>query len=493
MNSRTSMSRRGILEPFYRGALILFVALLPLVLAAQGGGQAPAPKTVPTSWADELLAKEGYVQPPPELAAAVLAPRWQNINLSSASPDKKWFLNQIGDGPVVMKTFSKPFDELGGVFIDFKGNRARSLTIGNNVGIQIISAADGSKKPIQIPPGARVSNPIWSPDSKSIAYLVHGEDATHIWIADVATLKSRQLTKTPLLATLSTTLEFTEDGTQIATILVPEGRGAKPVHPAAPTGPEVKTALDSDKNRLRTFPSLMTTPYDFQLLEFHATGQLALINVQTGTVKTMGKPAMIRSIDVSPDGKYMRVTRMTKPFSYIVPVSNFGSIEEAWDATGTSLAKLNERPLNLGAAPDDPTATPPAQTPGGGRGAGADQQGKREMAWRADGQGLTYLEQEPAPAGAAGSGGTTGRGGTGRGRGSARRSCSWRRSPGRGGQQGPPRKDRVMQWLPPFDDNSTKMIFENNTRMPTIASRPTCRSSSSGRQAARTPPTSRST
>jgi len=47
----------------------------------------------------------------------------------------------IGDGPVLMKTFSKPFDELGGVFIDFKANRARSLTINNNVGIQIISAA----------------------------------------------------------------------------------------------------------------------------------------------------------------------------------------------------------------------------------------------------------------------------------------------------------------------------------------------------------------
>lgn len=60
-----------------------------------------------------------------------------NVTLSSISPDKKWFVDEIGDGPVVMKTFSKPFHELGGVFIDHKANRTRVLTIRNNVGIQL--------------------------------------------------------------------------------------------------------------------------------------------------------------------------------------------------------------------------------------------------------------------------------------------------------------------------------------------------------------------
>ena len=125
----------------------------------------------------------------------VLAPRHLNVTLANLSPDKKWFLDEIGDGPVVMKTFSKPFHELGGVFVDYRANRARALTVRNNVGIQIISAADGSKKAIQIPAGARVSNAVWSPDSASVAYLAHTDDATHIWIADLATGKSRQLTK----------------------------------------------------------------------------------------------------------------------------------------------------------------------------------------------------------------------------------------------------------------------------------------------------------
>src|SRR3954467_13442546 len=181
-----------------------------------------------------------------------------------------------------MKTFSKPFHELGGLFIDYKANRARPLTVRNNIGIQLISATDGTKKMVQLPAGARVSNATWSPDGKSVAFYVHGEDATHIWIADAATGASHQVTKTPVLATLVTSFDFSKDGKQIATVLgplvisldfskdgkqiatvqVPESRAAMPQPPTAPTGPSVKLAMETDQNRLRRFPSRSSTPYD---------------------------------------------------------------------------------------------------------------------------------------------------------------------------------------------------------------------------------------
>ena len=143
----------------------------------------------------------------------------------------------------------------------------------------------------------------------------------------------------------------------------------------------------------------MTTPYQKTLLEWHATGQVALIDVATRTVKKVGPPAMVRSIDASPDGKYVRVTRMVKPFSYDVPVGNFGSIEEIWDAAdGKVLVKLNDRQINMGVQDDQPPVdpqAPPAAAGGGGRAGNQNQTGRRELAWRHDGQGLTYLEQEP--------------------------------------------------------------------------------------------------
>ena len=215
-----------------RLAPALVLALCQLSLFAQGPAQNK------TSWADEIIKQETYATPPREVADAVLAPRHLNVTLSNASPDKKWFLDEIGDGPVIMKTFSKPFHELGGLFIDYKGNRARTLTIRNNVGIQVISAADGSKKTIQVPAGLRVSNAAWSPDGSTIAYFGHAEDGTHIYVADVATGKSRQLTKTPVLATLVTNFEFTDKGKQIAAVIVPDGEARRLRQESPPHLPE---------------------------------------------------------------------------------------------------------------------------------------------------------------------------------------------------------------------------------------------------------------
>ena len=445
---------RAVSRRLFRVAPALLVVLTQWPLVAR---QAPERATAPSTWADDVLKTEKYVTPPQELADAVLIPRYLNISLTNASPDKKWFVDEIGDGPVLMQTFSKPFHELGGVFIDFKANRARALTTRNNIGIQIVSASDGSRKSLQIPAGARVSNATWSPDSKGVAYFVHTDDATQIWMADVATAQSRQITKTPVLATLMSTFEFTSDGKQIAALVVPDGRAPMPVAPLAPTGPVVKIA-DAEKNRLRTFASLMTTPYEQALLEWHVTGQVALIDTQTRAVRKLGAPAMIRSIDASPDGKYVRVTRMVKPFSYDVPVSNFGSIEEVWDtADGKTLGKVTDRPIDMGVQDDNA----PAPDPGAGGGRGGAQQGRREIAWRTDNQGLTYLEQEPLPPGVT-------EAAAGRGRRGGRRGAATADDQTGDDAQGQPRarrKDRVMQWLPPFEKDAAKVLFESDTRM----------------------------
>jgi dipeptidyl aminopeptidase/acylaminoacyl peptidase len=434
----------------------LLLILSPLRSTGQQPAQASQQPAGPSSWAEDVLKQETYATPPKELADAVLIPRYLNASLTNLSPDKQWFLDEVGDGPVLMKTFSKPFHELGGLFVDHKANRSRTLTIRNNVGIQIVSTADGSKRAIQLPAGARVSNAAWSPDSTAIAFLMHADDATYLWAADVATGKARQLTKSPLLATLVTTFEFTTDAKQIATVLIPESRAPMPKAPTAPAGPTVKIA-DSDRNRLRTFPSLMSTTYEKELLEWHTTGQLALVDVQKGTVRKIGQPTMIRSLDVSPDLRFARVTRMVKPFSYDVPVNNFGSIEEVWDVTdGKTIAQVIDRPINLGVQDD---SQPPDPAPGGGGRGGQNQTGKREVAWRADGQGLTFLEQEPPPPGESTTGarGGRGRGARGAGQGAANQE---------GGRTGrPQRKDRLYQWSAPFDDASKKVILESENRM----------------------------
>jgi dipeptidyl aminopeptidase/acylaminoacyl peptidase len=468
-----------------RVALISLLAILPLTLVAQQSasraalppGAAVAIPFEGAGWQDKVLSHEGYVMPPRELADAVLAPREMNLTLTNPSPDKKWFIDEIGDGPVPMSIFGRPFDELGGVFIDYRANRQRAMSRRNTTGLQIISAADGSRKTLATPAGVRVTNGRWTPDSTGIVYTTLADDGTYLWVTDVATNKPRQISKISLLTTFVTNFEFVNNGKTIVAVFAPEGRTARPLPPAVPAGPEIRLSLTADRNRLRTYPSLMSTPYEQQLLEWHATGQVGLIDVATGALTRFGTPGMITGVDMNPTGNYARVTRMKKPFSYDVPVSSFGAIEEVWDRTGKALAKITERELNLGVQadttpdPPDPTqpGTPPAPQAGGGGGRGggaAADNGKRELSWRADGNGFTYLQLEPAPpAPARGAGGNAGADNPPAGGGGAGRGGQAAGGAGRGGQQAPPRKDRLMHWVPPFGDTDAKLIYENPTRM----------------------------
>ena len=484
MNTRLSLLSRGMTRRT-RVVAIALAALLPLTVLAQQGAQAPQSArglltpgnatAIPFSgegWQDKVLTHEGYVMPPRELAEAVLAPREMNITLTNPSPDRKWFIDEIGDGPVPMTIFGRPFDELGGVFIDWKANRQRAMSRRNTIGLQIISAADGSRKTLATPPGLRVTNARWTSDGSAILYMTLNDDGTHIWMTDIATNKPRQITKLSALTTFVTNYDVINGGKSLVAVFPPEGRSARPLPPPVPAGPEVIVSMDADRNRLRTFASLMRTPYEHQLLEWHATGQIGIVDIATGNMTRFGKPAMITTFDMSPDGRYARVTQMQKPFSFIVPTSSFGNVEEVWDAKGTVLTELSKRPLNLGvqATPDpDPNPNqPPAQAAGGGgRGGGAADNGKRDITWRADGNGFNFLQLEPAPA-APGRGGRTGAGGDQTAAQNPQAAGQDQPAGGRGANQQaqtPPRKDRLFHWAPPFNDASIKQIYENPTRM----------------------------
>ncbi|MDA0328022.1 MAG: prolyl oligopeptidase family serine peptidase [Gemmatimonadetes bacterium] len=377
-----------------------------------------------------VLADKGFVTPANDIANLALAPRYLNATLTDVSPNKRWFIHEVGDGPVTMDRFSKDFDELGGLFIDYSGNRSRDLTIRTNIGINIISAADGSVVEMDVPTGARVSNATWSPDGARVAFYVHTDTETHIYVGDPATGDSRQVTRRPVLATMVTGFEWTSGSSEIATVLVPNRRSERPRPSRIPSGPQVKQTEDG-KNMLRTYASLMATPYDETLLEWHATGQLAVVNVANRNVTEMGAPAMITSFDFAPNGQHARIETMQKPFSYIVPVRSFGSLEEVWGRNGAVMAELERTETQTGLDGNLPTAP--------GVGGSDDEPDRRQLGWREDGSGLTFLQQEPAPAGETDT--------QANGRGAARRA------------------DKVMLWAPPFDDSSLSVVYQASARM----------------------------
>ena len=184
--------------------------------------------------------------------------------------------------------------------------------------------------------------------------------------------------------------EFTADGKSLVAVVIPDNRGPVPTH--GPNGIEDGPTVRMTNSRAVPTPvywSLLLDPHDKAQLKYYTTGQLVVMDIAKKTVKKVGEPRIIRAVEASPDAQYFTVTSMTEPFSYLVPVSSFGSVRELWDANGKVIATLQTTPLREGATDDGGDA------PAGGRG-GAQQSasdtGKRNVAWNPVGPGLVYVQ-----------------------------------------------------------------------------------------------------
>lgn len=342
------------------------------------------------SWDPQaILRAEQYVRPPAAIERIVLASR-TDISFDTPNADRSWFLRTTGKERATVATFGLPHKYIGGLQVDERANRARSLTTSTRTGLVVVNPRTGETRTLQTPAGASISAEEFSPSGTRVAYIANFADASYAYVAEIASGRSTQVSRAPLLATLVTGLAWTADGKQLLAVLVPEGRGAAPTHGAngIEDGPQVRMTGG------RAVPqpvhaSLLEDPHDQALLTYHTTGQLAVLDVAKRTVKRVGAPAMIRSVDAAADAAHFRVTRMTEPFSYLVPVSSFGSVAELWDASGKVIAALQTTPLREEGRGGfgGPTA-----------GAGAQDTGKRNIQWNPVGPGLVYLQSVFAPA-----------------------------------------------------------------------------------------------
>jgi dipeptidyl aminopeptidase/acylaminoacyl peptidase len=425
--------------PLLRTVLPVALAALPWWPLVAQQGVPPAPSD--TGALAAIIASERYVAPPEAIARLVTAPREANVSFTTPSPvTRRWFLRTVGDGLPTLERLGKAHLNLGGLQLDHAANRERGLTTRSGAGLELVEWESGRRITVQVPAGARVGPTAWSPDGERLAFLALFPDATHLYVADAATGRSRRLSPRSLLATLVTQPQWTADGRSIVTVLVPAGRGPEPREPALAPGPMVRVN-ENNKLKTRTYMDLLLTPYEQELLEYHVTGQLAVIDAQSGATRPVGAPGMIRALDPSPDGRHLRATYVEKPFSYVLPVSAFGTREVILDAAGREVTELAKRPLREGESTDpvDPTDPPrPAAAPGGAARAAADT-GRRNLAWHPFQPGLLYAQLARPATGAA----------------AARTdSASLARRP-----------DRLVHWTPPFDSASAVTLYETPNRI----------------------------
>lgn len=291
-----------------------------------------------TLLAPPVAQSDGYQLPPDEVVQIVDAPSTPSIRIS---PDMQHMLLVERPSLPSIADVARPWVGLAGRRIDPANNGLQ--TIFSSSGILVRDLQGQDEKRIALPEGARINTPVWSHTSAHFAFTIAGDESIDLWVADVASGKAKALAR-GVNGIIGGGFDWMPDGEHLLVHLVPTQRGAAPEKPSTPSGPATMET-SGEKSPVRTYQDLLKTPHDELLFEHYMSSQTALVNAVTGDVKAVGKPGLYLGASVSPDGEHLLVSRLQRPFSYLMPYWNFPRTVELWSVGGDLESVVAEIPM----------------------------------------------------------------------------------------------------------------------------------------------------
>ena len=193
---------------------------------------------------------------------------------------------------------------------------------------------------VPLPDGARVAGTSWSPDGSRFLVTVVTASGSELW-AGKAAAPHRGSPCHRQAAHADGGPSWTPEGDAVLCRLVPEDRGEPPAAPTVPTGPNIQET-DGKKSPLRTYQDLLSSEHDANTWEYYATSELALLNLDGGEPRVLGR-GIFSGASLSPDGEWVMTTRIQRPYSFLMPaylfpqrieVAPLGALDKpalAWD------------------------------------------------------------------------------------------------------------------------------------------------------------------
>jgi dipeptidyl aminopeptidase/acylaminoacyl peptidase len=316
--------------------------------------------------------KTGYQTPPQEILDLVEAPPAPSVLMDDAG--KNVFL-LYRDAYKSIAELSEPEMRLGGLRINPVTNIGSRTNYFNNVKMKSVTAKEATQV-AGIPKDARLSNFSWSPNQKMIAFLNTTNTGVAVWVLDVDTRAVKRLTEPAVNANMGDAISWFKGGDALLVKMLPTNRQALiNTAEAVPDGPTI-TESDGEKAQNRTYQDLLKNPNDEFNFEQLALSELKKVSLSGNTTDFL-PAAMYNDISFSPDGNYILISEIKKPFSYIVPYYRFPYEETIYRNTGDLVTKVNEVPLD--------EVRP--------KGFMATRTGKRNLDWRDDAPAtLVYVE-----------------------------------------------------------------------------------------------------
>jgi dipeptidyl aminopeptidase/acylaminoacyl peptidase len=306
--------------------------------------------------------KLDYQLPPEPIRSLADAPSTPAINIS---PNKSWMVLLERPEMPALAELASPELRLAGLRIDpqnFGPSRSSHY-----VGLQFKNInSEQVFTPAGLPQPLAASGLQWSPDSRFVCFLQTEAKRITLWLIDIEKQSARQLSNRAVSQVMGNTFNWLPNSDGVLVSLVPEGLGKQPLQESLPTGPVIEENLGK-KAPSRTYQDLLKSPADEALFSYYASADLVRIS-RAGEVKTLLPTQLLQGFSSSPDGNYLLVRSLEKPFSYLVPYSRFPASVVVYDQEGKLVKKLYDAPLS----DNIPT------------GFNATEAGPRSHGWRAD-------------------------------------------------------------------------------------------------------------
>ncbi len=300
-------------------------------------------------------AQQGYQKPPKEVLDILQAPPTPQA-LASPSRDRLLLLHSERN-PAIAE-LAAPMLRLAGLRINPANNGPHRPP--RLVALTLMTVADGKPLKVALPAAPHVGSVTWRPDGKKFVFTHTTPTRVELWGGDSTTGQAAPAHGVTLNAALGAALSWMPDGHTLLCHVIPPHRGKSPEAPRVPRGPTVQES-SGKASPVRTFQDLLQNAHDEDLFDYYAAAQLLLYDTDTGRTRTVGAPAVFASAAPSPDGHYLLVSRIHRPYSYLLPVFAFPREVEVWDLQGKLIHKVASLPL-ADQVPIEGVRTGPRQT-----------------------------------------------------------------------------------------------------------------------------------
>ena len=259
--------------------------------------------------------------------------------------NKNYMVYLYRDTYKTIEELSEKEMRLAGLRINPKTNIGSRVSYYNN--IKISSLENNPSKIYDVkgmPTDPRISNIEWSPDQTKIAMTNTTKEGLELWILDLKTSKLKRLTAPKLNANLGNVINWFKDSESLLVKFVPAKiQSITLADDLIPAGPRISTN-NGEKAQNRTYQDLLKNKNDEKNFEILAMSDLYKVSIK-GKKRLWKKSDMHREISFSPDGAYVLVSIIKKPFSYIVPYYRFPSKYIIYKSNNKKIKILADIPL----------------------------------------------------------------------------------------------------------------------------------------------------